>query len=48
MSSFRSNLVKARSHILFIVGLLFVTAFVLATDKGERIEGRQAASEHGE
>jgi hypothetical protein len=24
-----------------------VTAFVLATDKGERIEGRQAASEHG-
>jgi hypothetical protein len=48
MSEFRDNLVKARSHILFIVGLLIVTAFVLATDKGERIEQGAAPAPKGE
>jgi hypothetical protein len=48
MSEFRDNLVKARSHILFIVGLLIVTAIVLATDEGGRMEQVRPPAPEGE
>jgi hypothetical protein len=48
MSNFRDKVVKARSHILFIVGLLIVTAIVLATDEGERLEQGRSLVPSGE